>query len=163
MFNNGYNSATNVKMDISVTRNGESYYTGTSENEYPIASLSFLAVDTAELFGNVDSPLYAQCLGDYQVDFNIGMDATDEYPLNNVDSRTFSVTENTYARDNGTVTSTIGPGSWSGNGADGDRFGVRYAINDDSQANTIAKSGLLRNPATSRHDSWLNHQGKIPP
>ncbi|GAB4292990.1 MAG: hypothetical protein Kow0068_18140 [Marinilabiliales bacterium] len=140
IFNNGSSTQTNVLLNIDVNKNGNSYFTQNSATEYPVASFAALARDTILLLGDdfytssqgFPASMFANGKGTYDITWNITSDLTDQNPADNMSTGQFIVGDSLYARDDGTRESSCGPYMWASSGENGDVFGVRYAINDDS-------------------------------
>jgi hypothetical protein len=105
--NVGSSTATNVRLQATVLRDGVQVYQASSPG---VASLAPAATSTL-----LTVPAYTPTLpGTYVVNFEALMTATDQVPANNTASQTRTVERYTYARDNGIVTGGLGIGAGNG-------------------------------------------------
>jgi hypothetical protein len=128
--NNGMTDQENVKLQMTILRNGEQVYQDVS-NPVPIWSLER---DTSE----VNSVFLANDYGDYQFKFDAISDNAEEVPINNSIIRGFTVTDSLFHRADFSAESGSNTGGWVGGGNAGDMVGVFYDIYEPCEINSIS-------------------------
>jgi hypothetical protein len=127
--NNGMADQENVKLQMTVLRNGEQVYQDVSDP----STIWSLERDTS----TVNSVFLASDYGDYQFNFAAISDNNEEVPVNNTTKQGFTVNDTLMHRADFTTEAGSNTGGWVGGGNAGDMVGVFYDVYNPCEINSI--------------------------
>ncbi|MES2621266.1 MAG: choice-of-anchor J domain-containing protein [Bacteroidota bacterium] len=105
--NNALSNATNVALSVTVYNSANALVH--SSFSAPIGLLSGASANVSAAASFVPA-----AVDDYMVVYHVVSDSADQQPTNNADTAFLSITNSTYARDNGVVTGSLGIGAGNG-------------------------------------------------
>ncbi len=142
--NFGTDDVNNVILDVDVSDQFGSVFTGISETTLILSELAIdsLTVDTNAWY-TINETLATSTadLKNYTTTFTLSLDETDEFPADNVEIFNFATTDSVYARDNGNVAPPYtSPATWVGGDVDGAAFGPRFDFTNtaDVEVNSLS-------------------------
>jgi PKD repeat protein len=133
--NNGSSAQTNYKLNVNISTGGSSVYNQTGPS---LTSLAYRAKDTVVITTPAFTPV-ATAGTSYKARFVVSQTQT-ELPADTADNalvKTFSVSDTTYARDNGLLSSLISPNDFTGGNLSDARIGNLYDFVAAAQATSI--------------------------
>lgn len=129
--NGGINDQEEVALQVSVSKNGGSYYSAAS------ASTSIWALDRDTLELN-DPAFQPDGYGDYRIQYTAVSNNEEQVPGNNTASYYLTVNDSIYSRCDDSAESNQSTSGWVGGNNDGDQLGVLYQITKPLEVNSIS-------------------------
>jgi PKD repeat protein len=133
--NNGSAAQTNYKLNVNISTGGSSVYNQTGPS---LTSLAYRAKDTVVVTTPAFTPV-ATAGTSYKARFVVSQTQT-ELPADSADNavvKTFSVSDTTYARDNGLLSDLVSPNDFTGGNLSDARIGNLYDFVTAAQATSI--------------------------
>jgi hypothetical protein len=127
--NNGRNDSEEAKLDLRVLKNGTEVHSDLSAG----TTIWSLERDTQ----NIENPWLAEDYGDFKINYTGVTSNTEEVPVNNGGSWSFTVNDTLAHRADFSAESSANTGGWVGGANAGDMVGVEYELYAAAELNSL--------------------------